>query len=39
MIFKAYHAKVRVISLAGQFGLSAKNIRKFQVAALQAVVL
>jgi hypothetical protein len=36
---KAYRAEARVRSLRGQFGLSPENVRKIQVAAIQAVAL
>jgi hypothetical protein len=34
MMSKAYHAKVRVRSLQGMFGLSPANVHKIQVAAI-----
>jgi hypothetical protein len=39
MMSKAYRAKVSVRSLRGKFGLSPENVRKIQVAAVQAVAL
>jgi phage terminase small subunit len=39
MMSKAYRAEVRLRSLRGKFGLSPENVRKIQVAAVQAVAL
>jgi phage terminase small subunit len=39
MMSKAYRAEARVRSLRGKFGLSPENVRKIQVAAVQAVAL
>jgi ribonuclease HI len=39
MMSKAYRADARVRSLRGKFGLSPENVRKIQVAAVQAVAL
>jgi hypothetical protein len=39
MMSKAYRAEVRARSLRGKFGLSPENVRKIQVAAVQAVVI
>jgi hypothetical protein len=36
---KAYRAEARIRSLGGKFGLSPENVRKIQVAAVQAVAL
>jgi hypothetical protein len=38
MMSKAYHAEARVRSLRGKFGLSPENVRKIQVAAVQAAL-
>jgi phage terminase small subunit len=37
MMSKAYRAEARIRSLRGKFGLSPENVRKIQVAAVQAV--
>jgi hypothetical protein len=37
MMSKAYCAEARVRSLGGKIGLSPENVRKIQVAAVQAV--
>jgi hypothetical protein len=39
MMSKAYRAEARIRSLRGKFGLSPENVRKVQVAAVQAVAL
>jgi hypothetical protein len=39
MMSKAYRAEARIRSLRGKFGLSPENVRKTQVAAVQAVAL
>jgi hypothetical protein len=39
MISKAYRAEARVRSLRGKFGLSPDNVRRIQIAAVQAVAL
>jgi hypothetical protein len=39
MMSKAYRAEARVRSRGGNFGLSPENVRKIQVAAVQAVAL